>query len=110
MYGILIISLPRLYDLVTEDMAIEDTIYVLGKALDRERISLDVFLKVLHTPTSNGQQKKLTAAARANAGKRTIFAPGACKEDYKTDWYRAVAVTRSCGLKIAFCVIYDCRK
>jgi hypothetical protein len=37
----------RLYDLVTEDMAIEDTIYVLGKALDKERISLDVFLKVL---------------------------------------------------------------
>lgn len=36
----------RLYDLVTEDMAIEDTIYVLGKALDKERISLDVFLKV----------------------------------------------------------------
>lgn len=38
----------RLYDLVTEDMAIEDTIYVLGKALDKERISLDVFLKVLY--------------------------------------------------------------
>ncbi|KAL0639106.1 Suppressor protein stp22 of temperature-sensitive alpha-factor receptor and arginine permease [Maublancomyces gigas] len=36
----------QLYDLVTEDMAIEDTIYVLGRALDRERISLDVFLKV----------------------------------------------------------------
>jgi hypothetical protein len=38
----------RLYDLVTEDMAIEDTIYVLGKALDKERICLDVFLKVLY--------------------------------------------------------------
>ncbi|KAA8913295.1 ESCRT-I component [Sphaerosporella brunnea] len=36
----------QLYDLVAEDMAIEDTIYVLGKALDRERIGLDVFLKV----------------------------------------------------------------
>lgn len=36
----------QLYDLVTEDMAIEDTIYILGKALDRERIGLDVFLKV----------------------------------------------------------------
>ena len=40
----------RLYDLVTEDMAIEDTIYVLGKALDKERISLDVFLKVSALP------------------------------------------------------------
>ncbi|KAF3933166.1 hypothetical protein ABW19_dt0208091 [Dactylella cylindrospora] len=35
----------QLYELVTDDMAIEDTIYVLGKALDKERISLDVFLK-----------------------------------------------------------------
>lgn len=40
----------QLYELVTEDRAIEDTIYVLGKALDRERISLDVFLKVLVLP------------------------------------------------------------
>jgi ESCRT-I complex subunit TSG101 len=36
----------QVYELVTEDMAISDTLYVLGKALDRERISLDVFLKV----------------------------------------------------------------
>ncbi|EPS45236.1 hypothetical protein H072_772 [Dactylellina haptotyla CBS 200.50] len=36
----------QLYELVTDDMAIEDTIYVLGKALDKERITLDVFLKV----------------------------------------------------------------
>jgi ESCRT-I complex subunit TSG101 len=36
----------QLYDLVAEDQAIEDTIYVLGKALDKERIPLDVFLKV----------------------------------------------------------------
>ena len=36
----------QLYELVTEDMAIEDAIYVLGKALDRERVGLDVFLKV----------------------------------------------------------------
>ncbi|KAK6507289.1 hypothetical protein TWF481_005734 [Arthrobotrys musiformis] len=35
----------QLYELVTDDMAIEDTIYVLGKALDKERITLDVFLK-----------------------------------------------------------------
>lgn len=36
----------QLYDLVAEDQAIEDTLYVLGKALDKERIPLDVFLKV----------------------------------------------------------------
>jgi len=35
----------QLYELVTDDMAIEDTIYVLGKALDKERISLEVFFK-----------------------------------------------------------------
>ncbi|KAK6526260.1 hypothetical protein TWF694_004866 [Orbilia ellipsospora] len=35
----------QLYELVTDDMAIEDTIYVLGKALDKERVTLDVFLK-----------------------------------------------------------------
>lgn len=36
----------QLYELVAEEVAIEDTIYVLGKALDRERITLEVFLKV----------------------------------------------------------------
>jgi ESCRT-I complex subunit TSG101 len=32
--------------LVAEDLAIEDTIEILAKALDCERISLDIFLKV----------------------------------------------------------------
>jgi Vps23 core domain len=31
---------------VAEDLAIEDTMEILAKALDHERISLDVFLKV----------------------------------------------------------------
>lgn len=35
----------QLYDLVTEDMAIEDALYVLGRALDRERVGLDVWMK-----------------------------------------------------------------
>lgn len=35
----------QLYDLVSEISAIEDTIYVLSKALDKGRIPLDVFLK-----------------------------------------------------------------
>ncbi|KAK9314521.1 UEV domain-containing protein [Lipomyces starkeyi] len=39
----------QLYDLTADDLAIEDTIYVLGKALDRERISLDDFLKHART-------------------------------------------------------------
>ncbi|KAF8472074.1 UEV domain-containing protein [Kalaharituber pfeilii] len=39
------VVLNQLYDLVTEDMAIEDTIYVLGKALDREKVGLEQFLK-----------------------------------------------------------------
>ncbi|KAH0612924.1 uncharacterized protein H6S33_009304 [Morchella sextelata] len=52
----------QLYDLVTEDMAIEDTIYVLGKALDKERISLDVFLK--HTRTLAREQFNLRALVK----------------------------------------------
>jgi len=35
----------QLFNLVAEDLAIEDTMEVLAKALDYERISLDVFLK-----------------------------------------------------------------
>jgi len=36
----------RLFNLVAEDLAIDDTIEMLAKALDYERISLDAFLKV----------------------------------------------------------------
>jgi len=36
----------RLFNLVAEDLAIEDTMEILAKALDYERISLDAFLKV----------------------------------------------------------------
>ena len=39
----------QLYDLVTEDYAIEDTIYVLSKALENDRINLDTFLKHIRT-------------------------------------------------------------
>lgn len=35
----------QLYDVVTDDSAIEDTIYVLSKALESDRINLDTFLK-----------------------------------------------------------------
>lgn len=38
----------QLYDLVTEEMAVEEAMFVLGRALDRERVGLDVFLKVGH--------------------------------------------------------------
>ncbi|PUU74511.1 UEV domain-domain-containing protein [Tuber borchii] len=56
----------QLYELVTEDRAIEDTIYVLGKALDRERISLDVFLK--HTRTLAREQFLLRALVKKIIG------------------------------------------
>jgi ESCRT-I complex subunit TSG101 len=36
----------QLYDLVTEDLGIEDTIYALARALDGEKITLEAFLKV----------------------------------------------------------------
>lgn len=36
----------QLYDLVTDDFAIEDTIYVLSKALENDKISLNEFMKV----------------------------------------------------------------
>lgn len=44
----------QLYDLVAEDHAIEDTVYVLGRALDKDRIQLDPFLK--HTRTLAREQ------------------------------------------------------
>lgn len=37
----------QLYDLVAEELALEDTVYALGKALECERIDLDTFLKVI---------------------------------------------------------------
>lgn len=36
----------QLYELVADEMGLEDTIYALGKAFELERIDLDVFLKV----------------------------------------------------------------
>ncbi|CCG83553.1 Predicted protein [Taphrina deformans PYCC 5710] len=39
----------QLYDAVTQELAIEDTIYALGKALETERLSMDDFLKVTLT-------------------------------------------------------------
>jgi ESCRT-I complex subunit TSG101 len=36
----------RLLQLISDDLAIDDTFYVLGRALDAERIELDPFLKV----------------------------------------------------------------
>lgn len=36
----------QLYELVADEMGLEDTIYALGKAFEVERIDLDVFLKV----------------------------------------------------------------
>lgn len=44
----------QLYDLVAEDHAIEDTIYVLSKALDRDQIKLEPFMK--HTRTLAREQ------------------------------------------------------
>lgn len=63
----------QLYDLVAEDQAIEDTIYVLGKALDKERIPLDVFLKVGDgsMPFEWGETDWYLACE--NAGERTVF-------------------------------------
>lgn len=39
----------QLYDLVTEEMAVEEAMFVLGRALDKERVGLDVFLKHMRT-------------------------------------------------------------
>ncbi|KAK9239830.1 UEV domain-containing protein [Lipomyces kononenkoae] len=52
----------QLYELTADDLAIEDAIYVLGKALDRERISLDIFLK--HTRTLAREQFMKRALVR----------------------------------------------
>jgi ESCRT-I complex subunit TSG101 len=44
----------QLYQLVAEDHAIDDTMYILGKALDKDRVQLDPFLK--HTRTLAREQ------------------------------------------------------
>ena len=46
LHSLRFINCDRLFNLVAEDLAIEDTIEILAKALDCERISLDIFLKV----------------------------------------------------------------
>ena len=38
---------------MAEDLAIEDTMEVLAKALDHEQLSLDIFLKVAYPPSIN---------------------------------------------------------
>lgn len=66
-------------------MAIEDTIYVLGKALDRERISLDVFLKVCYLPTVCRVTRKVNIAkfpAYTDVGERAIPATSVSEENY----------------------------
>ncbi|KAA8916246.1 hypothetical protein TRICI_001598 [Trichomonascus ciferrii] len=44
----------QLYQLVAEDHAIDDTMYILGKSLDKDRVQLDPFLK--HTRTLAREQ------------------------------------------------------
>lgn len=51
----------QLYDLITEDCAIEDTIYLLSKALDADRINLDTFLKYTRTLAREQFMKKALA-------------------------------------------------
>jgi ESCRT-I complex subunit TSG101 len=36
----------QLYELICEERAVGDAMFVLGRALERERIGVDVFLKV----------------------------------------------------------------
>jgi ESCRT-I complex subunit TSG101 len=48
----------QLYELVAEDHAIEDTIYMLGKALDRDRIKLEPFMKHSRTLAREQFMKK----------------------------------------------------
>lgn len=48
----------QLYDLVTDDYAIEDTIYILSKALENDRITLDTFLKHIRTLAREQFMKK----------------------------------------------------
>lgn len=36
----------RLFELVAEEIAIEDTIYLLGKALSQDKVELNAYMKV----------------------------------------------------------------
>ena len=55
-------SLYRLLDLVSHDLAIEDTFYFLAKALDRERIDPASYLKVVRSLAREQFFKKALAA------------------------------------------------
>ncbi|KAF3912575.1 hypothetical protein ABW21_db0204074 [Orbilia brochopaga] len=81
----------QLYELVTDDMAIEDTIYVLGKALDKERITLDIFLKVktlsyLYSYLYVGREANIRCAAHASASAGAVYEASAGQEDFTQDW------------------------
>lgn len=79
----------QLYDLVTEDSAIEDTIYVLSKALENDRINLDTFLKVgLVTKCAIVFMALLTIEnlAYTDSGERTVYEESAGSEDYDSCW------------------------
>lgn len=71
---------------MTDDMAIEDTIYVLGKALDKERITLDVFLKVITPPRTSLRRIPADGdAAHASSGARAVYEASAGEEDIAAD-------------------------
>jgi Vps23 core domain len=68
----------RLFNLVADDLAIEDTMEVLAKALDYERISLDVFLKVFQYPHLLNPGNKKT-------GERAVLGQSFNQEDCEGD-------------------------
>lgn len=78
--GSRVADLSRLYELIAEDRAIEDTMYVLATALDQELIGLDLFIKVSGLCVSNTTLTIDNPKPCAGA----IHEKGACKEDIRS--------------------------
>jgi hypothetical protein len=62
----------RLFELVAEEIAIEDTIYYLGKALRQDKIGLNAYMKV------SGATCTLVHLDSGSYGKRARFADKGC--------------------------------
>lgn len=70
----------QLYELVADELGLEDTIYALGKAFEVERIDLDSFLKV---STLNEHLTILIGTVHSHARTGTIHAQGPYRQNFQ---------------------------
>jgi hypothetical protein len=63
----------QLYTLAAEEKGIADALFVLGRALDKGRISADIFVKVSFVLVSVGCVVLIGVIANEKSGKGTVF-------------------------------------